>query len=199
MSNDLNLNSIDRFEKQSERLILEEHGHCEVPAGCGGVVLRWFNPNSGIPVVFHSGFAEELTLFIDGEQLTSGRATIAFGEHVLAMHAVFTAAPYYLWLSGLRDTAEDRYPEENRVIPELTTSADGTWRATLTEPANQTWTEFDFDDNHWAPLPTAQLDEEEMQLQASWNYNRMIRLGAGAFELGARPEMWIRKRFQMEQ
>lgn len=38
---ELKLNSISRFSKQSPRLVLEEHGHCEVPAGCGGVVLRW--------------------------------------------------------------------------------------------------------------------------------------------------------------
>ena len=41
MADEQRLNSVDRFRKKSERLVLEEHGHCEVPAGCGGVVLRW--------------------------------------------------------------------------------------------------------------------------------------------------------------
>jgi hypothetical protein len=43
------LNSLDRFRKHPGQLVLEEHGHCEVPAGCGGVVLRWRNPNPSPP------------------------------------------------------------------------------------------------------------------------------------------------------
>ncbi|MCP5093519.1 MAG: hypothetical protein GY949_21640 [Gammaproteobacteria bacterium] len=87
MSNDLRLNSLDRFEKNSERLVLEEHGHCEVPAGCGGVVLRWFNPNSGVPVIFHGGLADRLTIYVDEVQADSGRVIVPYGEHLLAIHA----------------------------------------------------------------------------------------------------------------
>ena len=47
---ELKLNSISRSSKQSPRLVLEEHGHCEVPAGCGGVVLRWRGHDDPIPV-----------------------------------------------------------------------------------------------------------------------------------------------------
>jgi hypothetical protein len=32
MDRDLKLNSIDRYVKSSPRFVLEEHGHCEVPA-----------------------------------------------------------------------------------------------------------------------------------------------------------------------
>jgi sulfatase modifying factor 1 len=28
--------------------VLEAHSHCEVPAGCGGVVLQWRNPSAGL-------------------------------------------------------------------------------------------------------------------------------------------------------
>lgn len=41
MSRDLELNSIDRYVKSSPRFVLEEHSHCEVPAGCGGGVWEW--------------------------------------------------------------------------------------------------------------------------------------------------------------
>jgi hypothetical protein len=37
---DLRLNSLSRYTKRSPEYVLEEHSHCEVPAGCGGVVLR---------------------------------------------------------------------------------------------------------------------------------------------------------------
>ena len=45
---DLRLNELQRYRKTSSRLALEVHSHCEVPAGCGGVVLRWRRP--GAPV-----------------------------------------------------------------------------------------------------------------------------------------------------
>ncbi len=51
-SDELKLNTIGRFVKRSPCLALEQHNHCEVPAGCGGVVLRWFNPSRGIPILF---------------------------------------------------------------------------------------------------------------------------------------------------
>ena len=43
---DLRLNELERFRKTSSRLALEAHSHCEVPAGCGGVVLRWTRPGA---------------------------------------------------------------------------------------------------------------------------------------------------------
>jgi hypothetical protein len=48
-SDDVRLNSLDAFTKKSPRFILEEHGGGEVPAGCGGVVLRWINPAAAEP------------------------------------------------------------------------------------------------------------------------------------------------------
>ncbi len=48
----LNLNNLDRYTKLSPRFVLEEYSHCEVPAGCGGIVLRWRNPEVGIPIEF---------------------------------------------------------------------------------------------------------------------------------------------------
>ena len=45
------LNSLERFRKRSPRLLLEQYDSCEVPAGCGGVVLRWRDPHAARPVV----------------------------------------------------------------------------------------------------------------------------------------------------
>jgi hypothetical protein len=50
----LKLNGLSRYTKQSPRLVLEEYSHCEVPAGYGGVVLRWRNPDQPLPMLVSS-------------------------------------------------------------------------------------------------------------------------------------------------
>ena len=81
---ELKLNSISRSSKQSPRLVLEEHGNCEVPAGCGGVVLRWRGHDDPIPVKLFSFARGEYAVFLDGDALSSARPLVAPGEHVLA-------------------------------------------------------------------------------------------------------------------
>src|SRR5262245_44341484 len=82
---DVRLNSLDRFTKRSPRLLLEEHAHCEIPAGCGGVVLRWVNPAAALPILidfYHPGPAR---LAIDGVTVTTSHLLLAPGPHVLAL------------------------------------------------------------------------------------------------------------------
>ena len=82
------LNGPDRYRKRSPRLVLEEHSHCEVPAGCGGVVLRWINADREITVQIRLyATVEGATLTIDGAAPPSSRALLARGDHVLAIHA----------------------------------------------------------------------------------------------------------------
>ena len=82
---DLRLNTLDRYRKTSRQLALEVHSHCEVPAGCGGVVLRWRNPNSGLLFILHFFVSGKATILLDGKALTSARPLISFGEHVLSL------------------------------------------------------------------------------------------------------------------
>jgi len=79
------LNSFDRFTKTSPRLLLEEHAHCEVPAGCGGVVLRWINPATGLPVLLDVFNPSHATLAIDGVAVTHSSLLLAPGRHVLSL------------------------------------------------------------------------------------------------------------------
>ena len=88
---DLKLNSLGRYGKSNSRLVLEEHGHCEVPAGCGGVVLRWRNPNSCLLFIFHF-FGSKGTILLDGKTLTSVRLLISFEEHVLSFAVTYTGS-----------------------------------------------------------------------------------------------------------
>jgi len=54
-SDDLRLNSLDRFRKSKSGLTLEVYSSCEVPAGCGGAVLRWRRPGAPIMVCVRNG------------------------------------------------------------------------------------------------------------------------------------------------
>jgi len=68
MAENQHLNSLGRFRKQPGRLVLEEHSHCEVPTGCGGVVLRWRNPHAVLPVTMHLYTPVRATLLVDGKE-----------------------------------------------------------------------------------------------------------------------------------
>jgi hypothetical protein len=83
MSDQQQLNSLERFRKHPGRLVLEEHGHCEVPAGCGGVVLRWRNPRTTVPLTVHCYNAGQGTWLLDGAEV-SGRMDLPPGRQVAA-------------------------------------------------------------------------------------------------------------------
>lgn len=196
MSNDLRLNSIDRFRKDSERLVLEEHSHCEVPAGCGGVVLRWFNPNAGVPVVIAAGFAAEIEVYIDETRVTSGRTAIPVGQHVLAVHAASEDFSWgAFWLGALRDApgADERVPIES-----MATAADGTWLAAFSEPPDPNWRAAGFDDSAWTPLRAADFDFQSRAGETDWASRRMGIFEARPLQVGDPGRIWIRKRFRME-
>lgn len=199
MSNDLRVNSVDRFQKNSERLVLEEHSHCEVPAGCGGVVLRWFNPNSGIPAILYAGFADKMRIWIDEAEVTSGRVTIPYGEHMLAIHCEFKESALLRFaFAGLRDTPP-HYPDDERVIPTLLSAGDWTWLATFENPRTSRWNAADFDDSQWTPLEPARIDVETLESSIRWRCEQLLRFGAAALNLNEQREVWIRKRFEMEE
>lgn len=81
---ELRLNSLDRWQKVSSTLILEQHSHCEVPAGCGGVVLRWRRPGDEVQVMVRTvPYAEEIVAF-DGEALRP-RQLVRPGLHQLVV------------------------------------------------------------------------------------------------------------------
>src|SRR5688572_19271750 len=82
---DLYLNELHRYRKTSSKLALEVHSSCEVPAGCGGVVLRWRRPDEDIGVsvwTYVSGPPSDI--FLDGQRMEEQRATVAPGPHVLS-------------------------------------------------------------------------------------------------------------------
>ncbi|MBX3232066.1 MAG: hypothetical protein KIT84_19875 [Labilithrix sp.] len=82
---DLRINTLHRFEKHSPRLTLQEYSHCEVPAGCGGVVLRWIDPRLGPSARVRVVAIGAVDTWLDGVLLGGDRAPLGPGRHVVAL------------------------------------------------------------------------------------------------------------------
>jgi hypothetical protein len=198
---DLKLNSLSRYSKESPLLILEEHGHCEVPAGCGGVVLRWRDPRAGVPLVMRMYVEGEGTLLLDGQSPPAARSIVPLGEHVLGL-VVSGFDPEYLVLMF---TAADEPPTRSRPAHgaafRLATAADGTWRYTVDRPAGEDWLHPGFDDGDWLDMearPGRRPPEDPDRDYARYRVDMLA--DAGAVGLGVThdaPRVWIRREFTL--
>jgi hypothetical protein len=189
---DLRINTLHRFAKHSPRLVLQEYSHCEVPAGCGGVVLRWFDETSGLPVSLRL-FAEEMNgdTWLDGQELPSVRATLADGEHVFSAHLWRKTTdtglhPVLVALSVLPDASSDE---------DLLHRASPVWRMTTRAP-EEGWTEIAFADDTWEDVPLA--PRQLVEALDGWQA-RVVRdaeaLGQRIYAI-PRPDVWLRVRFR---
>jgi hypothetical protein len=158
------LNSLDRFRKQSERLILEQHSHCEVPAGCGGVVLRWRNPMALRSVVIWVYTAGPAACFLDGAGVETGHIDLAPGPHVLAVALDKVDLSAALLMAAVIPAADDVWKPSTTGPSEppwkLVTGAGGSWKFTL-QPPGEGWNTSPFDDSTWTALvkvPTPSLN-----------------------------------------
>jgi hypothetical protein len=210
---ELKLNGLSRYTKQSPRLVLEEYSHCEVPAGCGGVVLRWRNPDQPIPMLVRcfslNGSVKHQRL--DGEDTyLHSKLLVSYGVHVLSL-VIHHADPQFalVLLSAALDPQYARIlqPEGDTTLLSL---PDDTWRYTLEEPQDSAWQQPDFDDAAWTPLvdrPIKPASQQERRTIDSWTQEL---LDAGARPLGLDPQdadahqmglpaVSVRKRFQLTQ
>jgi hypothetical protein len=151
---DLKLNSV-RSVKQSPGLVLEEHGHCEVPAGCGGVVLRW-RLKSRLPVQVWLHTVASKSVYLDGQPLTSGRPLVEPGEHVLALDfAEVDPAGAILMAACLLDEKPSRgtspVPSGEPAF-RLLSLDDGTWKYTTEPVPDGAWMRPGYDDVSWPAM-----------------------------------------------
>ncbi len=198
----LRLNTLDRFRKQSPRLLLEEYSHCEVPAGCGGVILRWVDPQAGVPaflrvVVVGQGTVEA---YVDGVALDGSRTTIPAGERVLGLALrELGAGPATVLVELQRGLGRDRSWSASLVLTR--SLADGRWRAWPHPSIAEDWAAPSHaDERDWIGLPatTAELGETPR----AWQIRTMREAGTAALVLD--PSLihtgcaWIRHRFFVE-
>ncbi|MFO0644925.1 MAG: hypothetical protein U0326_01725 [Polyangiales bacterium] len=191
------LNGPDRYRKRSPRLVLEEHSHCEVPAGCGGVVLRWINADREITVQIRLyATVEGATLTIDGAAPSSSRMLLARGDHVLAIHARGGAV---MCSVRFEEKGYDRRVSRATGLTFACDSADdGTWRATAEPPDGSRWRDDPFDDASWAVARAVTIAAPPERDAAAWHHRNLTNDGVIAIGIpdhdGA---FWLRKRFRI--
>jgi hypothetical protein len=195
------LNGPDRYRKRSPRLVLEEHSHCEVPAGCGGVVLRWIHADREVTVrVRLYSYLAGATLTIDGATPASSRPLLARGDHVLAIHAR-AARGVGAILASVRfnEKSYDRSVSRATGLAfACDSTADGTWRATTTPPADARWRSDPFDDRAWTPMIEMAVPPPPEREGRSWAHRDLTNDGVRGLGLAdVEGELWIRARFRI--
>lgn len=191
MSEDeLELNTLHRLRKQSNRLVLEAHGSCEVPAGCGGVVLRWLNPAHECYLLFTVCAGDKFQLFLDGQPIRSSAFTVPAGRHVLALHAPESA-------SFLLAVQKHTHPHQELLF---SSQADGSWQGTH-QPPPPNWAQPDFAAD-W-PVLTQVTSKAK-----GWNLERLEEMGAKPLGLdkgtswlralsSTKGPLWVRRSFEV--
>jgi hypothetical protein len=202
MADQQNLNSLDRFRKHPGRLVLEEHSHCEVPAGCGGVVLRWRNPHAALPVTLYLYTPVEARCWIDDTVPPSSRVELVHGSHALAiaLENVDLSTGLLMCVLVHEPKRFENSPRSEVSEPPLKvlTRADGTWKFTLQEPEGDAWKSPAFDDRGWPALvnkPTPQLKWEDSGAYACQRCadHKAVCLGLPERRPGQNKAPWWRK------
>jgi hypothetical protein len=208
MADELQINSLDRFRKHPGRLVLEQHGGCEVPAGCGGVILRWRNPLAKVPLIFNCYTPAPAKCYFDGEEVETHRVDLAPGLHVLAV-AIPEAdlSRELLAVAAVHTPRPDpRGPRPALEEPEfrLLSSGDAGWKYLLGEPEDDAWMHASFDDRDWHSLDQVtdpQLQREDDNYYAWYHCNRLgarcLGLLARLYRSGSKGSVWVRKIFEI--
>jgi len=196
MSDELDINSIERFTKQSKRLILEELSNCEVPAGCGGVVLRWLSNEQGLAVgVRIISYSDKTEAFCNGKLMPSGCANVPFGEGILALR-ISKRESDFDWLAVVvRHTSRSRRDQNGDEIPEMSASHDGTWKFTTDKPSDD-WISQEYDDSDWQTMSQSEMTLDELEERQQWRFRRFVENETPIFSIPD-SEIWIRKRFDV--
>jgi hypothetical protein len=202
---ELKLNSLSRYAKTSPLFILEEHGHCEVPAGCGGVVLRWRNPRAGVPFTMWLETDGAAEMYLDGTAPSSSRPLVPFGTHVLGFEiAAYDSAYTTLMFAGLYKPDEDIHVQttapQGVAETSVLSAADGSWTYSLDEPEDDAWARPGFDDAGWQPMveqPERRPAEDPERDAEPYRVRKLKGFGAVGLGIPGRGggRVWIRKVF----
>ncbi|AUX24586.1 uncharacterized protein SOCEGT47_051250 [Sorangium cellulosum] len=201
---ELVVNDLARYEKSSQRLVLEDYSSCEVPAGCGGGILRWIDPQEALPLSLRLWTAGEAEVFFDGAPVRSSRIGARPGAHVLALALrVEGGAPARLALS-LRYSDETEpgstlEPRRDRSIGrslDVRSGAGAMIVGTSRDPGGDAWKLPGFDEGGWRALAPAGAAGEG---SAGWHLQEVLKTGARVVGLpDARGGLWVRCSFDVD-
>ncbi len=180
---DLEINTLHRFAKHSPGLVLEQHGSCEVPAGCGGIVMRWINPAQEAYLLFSLLSAGEARLYLDGREFRSAAFSVPVGRHLLALH-LLNSASFVL--------AAERNLQPHQTLL-FCSQADGTWLAT-DQPPPENWNQPDLV-HDWPGLDECAPPAE---VQRRWGYPAICAVGARTLGQPGHGPLWVRKSFELK-
>jgi hypothetical protein len=198
----LRLNTLHRFSKHSPRLLLQEYSHCEVPAGCGGVVLRWMDRDGGLPAILRMAALGSIRCWLDERELISSTVELHPGEHVLALEV--TELPRANTPIAVR--LDVNLPSNSATL--LRSAVDSRWWLTHAEPSGD-WARNGYDAaaQGWA-RPREHSDyEAEVPQDQRWRWSNLTRepyadqpqIPAAARPLALRDtQAWLRCEFTLD-
>jgi hypothetical protein len=135
--------------------VLEEHGGCEIPAGCGGVILRWYDPAAEVSASVWIVTAAGAEAFLDGRPLHDGRPALSAGRHVIALKAPRPdPGGFVIALTVWGGASSKNVSREVKSHLNVVSVAGPAWRFTTAAPPAG-WLEPGFDDRAWSPMIAA--------------------------------------------
>lgn len=191
MSEEFELNSLSRFRKKSSQFVLEQYSHCEVPAGCGGAVIRWRNPLANRSVILTMYWDEAFTVQIDGHEIVKSLFDLSPGRHALTLSKDGSkiGAPKVMCVlkAHNEETRTTMYTTVSEPTFHIMSIEPQRWRFTTVPPTDHNWLLPNYDDSSWANL--IKLDQTPPpDTEDRWYEFRHCQ-EAGAFLLGA-PMPW---------
>lgn len=190
-SDDFRLNELARYRKTSSQLALEVHSHCEVPAGCGGVVLRWRRPGVAIGLAL-SSYVKDVPagLSLDGNPFMEQRVNVTAGAHVLSFEVNRPGDTGFVLMQARLNPAI-----ASAVRATLASAPDGRWKAT-TRPPPEGWRLPDFADADFAPLVERPVPEPKTNER--WRWEMLQRDAKGLGLASSAPKAWVRWSFHVD-
>ncbi|MDC0741686.1 hypothetical protein [Polyangium mundeleinium] len=199
---EVQVNAVSRYEKSSGRLVLEEYSSCEVPAGCGGAILRWIDPHEALPLHLWLWTTGQADLFFDGAPFTSSRVDARAGSHVLALYVrPKEDLPPQLALSfGYSDDAKGATdPARSRSIGrkiQALSGAGAVMVGSTKQPRGDGWRLPGFDDGRWQPL--VRMSAATKEPKKDWHLKQVQETGACIVGLpGHTGPLWVRCSFEL--
>lgn len=186
----LRLNTLHRFSKHSPRLLLQEYSHCEVPAGCGGVVLRWIDRRGGLPAIVRVAALAPVRSWIDGRLLVGSRIDPGPGSHALTFELAELPRPNTpMFIQVIVNLAND-----NEVM--IASGSDDRWWTSRESPTGA-WMEpgYDGEARGWERASVHPNWESEVPESERWRWTSLARAARPIALLGT--TRWLRCEFTL--